>query len=161
MSDVKFSCSEKLGESTLMRSYFSLWLMSPTKSVDQNGQVHSLPWEIEHWFPCLFKVSSDRISTFWTFLTSFTSVLTSVYFSFYILSLENCLHFLSLIPSFPVAAKPRGLSGAACVPGSGGAYFGRPSSTAATGGGDHQQPAPCQPGLQHPADSPFGPPETL
>ena len=63
------------------------------------------------------------------------------------------------MPSFSIAAKPRGLSRAACAPGSGGAYFGPAGSTAATGGGDHQQSTPCQPGFQYPAHSPFGPSE--
>lgn len=52
------------------------------------------------------------------------------------------------------------MSGAACAPGHGGAHLGRAGSLAATRGGDHQQPAPRQPGLQHSAHCALGSPET-
>ena len=92
----------------------------------------------------------------WSVLESGLSYLC--HFSFGAISLEICPHFLSLVPC-PVAADPRGLSGAALGPGSGGACLGRPGCAAAAGGRDHQQPAPRQPGLQRPADRALGPPK--
>lgn len=73
-------------------------------------------------------------------------------------SVGSHFRFLPFIPPGSVAAKPRGLSGAACAPGGGRAHSGCAGHAAAAGRGDHQQPTPRRPGLQHPADGPSGPP---
>lgn len=133
---MKSSCSEKLDGSTLVRSYFSSWLMKKKKhgrmARSTVGCLQRLNAGLLVSSKCLLTASRPFGHSY---LRHFSSYF--VYFSFYILSLENHLHFLSFIPSFPVAAKPRGLSGAACAPGGGGTCFGCPGRTAATGGGDH------------------------